>query len=89
MTRTTNDRSLYRYGYYPHNVHFIVTSAQMGGDKATAIAGSERLKTLLGADVALAVPWVQVVWAAPSFAHAQFSTPAEILAQPASDARMP
>lgn len=84
-----DDRGIYRYGYYPHNIHFIVTSAQMAGDKATAIAESRRLQRLLGIDVALALPWVQVIWAAPYFAHAQFSSPAEILAQPAPDARLP
>lgn len=87
--RTADDRGIYRYGYYPHNVHFIVTSAQMGGDKATAIDQSRRLQRVLGVDVALALPWVQVIWAAPYFAHAQFSRPEEILAQPAPDPRMP
>ena len=33
----------YRYGYYPHNVHFIVTSAQMAGDMTTAIREAQRL----------------------------------------------
>jgi tetratricopeptide (TPR) repeat protein len=87
--RTADDRGIYRYGYYPHNVHFIVTSAQMGGDKATALDQSRRLQRVLGIDVALALPWVQVIWAAPYFAHAQFSRPEEILAQPAPDPRMP
>ena len=32
--RASSDRGLVRYGYYPHNVHFIVTSAQMAGDLA-------------------------------------------------------
>lgn len=86
---TADDKGIYRYGYYPHNVHFIVTSAQMGGDKATAIDQSRRLQKVLGVDVALAMPWVQAIWAAPYFAHAQFSGPAEILAQPAPDERMP
>lgn len=86
---TSGDDGIYRYGYYPHNIHFIVTSAQMAGDKATAIAESQRLQRVLGIEVAIALPWVQVVWAAPYFAHAQFSSPAEILAQPAPDARLP
>ena len=86
---TTDDKGIYRYGYYPHNVHFIVASAQMGGDKATAIDQSRRLQKVLGVDVALAMPWVQAIWAAPYFAHAQFSAPAEILAQPGPDKRMP
>ncbi|HZG31759.1 MAG TPA: hypothetical protein VEZ59_00720, partial [Sphingopyxis sp.] len=29
--QSTGDRGLVRYGYYPHNIHFIVTSAQMAG----------------------------------------------------------
>ena len=87
--RTADDKGIYRYGYYPHNVHFIVASAQMGGDKATAIEQARRLQKVLGVDVALAMPWVQAIWAAPYFAHAQFSAPEEILAQPAPDTRMP
>lgn len=87
--RRADDNGIYRYGYYPHNIHFIVTSAQMAGDKTTAIAEAARLQRVLGIDVAVALPWVQVIWAAPYFAHAQLSSPAEILAQPAPDARLP
>ena len=35
--KATGDRGMVRYGYYPHNVHFIVTSAQMAGDMPTAM----------------------------------------------------
>ena len=85
----TDEAGIYRYGYYPHNVHFIVTGAQLGGDKATALDQSARLRGILGVDVAMALPWVQVIYAAPYFAHAQFSSSAEILAQPAPDERLP
>ena len=85
----SDEAGVYRYGYYPHNVHFIVTAAQLGGDKATALDQSARLRSILGVDVATALPWVQVIYAAPYFAHAQFSSPAEILAQPAPDQRLP
>src|SRR5262249_11038742 len=27
-----NPSPIYRYGYYTHNLHFVVTSAQQGGD---------------------------------------------------------
>ncbi len=84
----TDEAGVYRYGYYPHNVHFIVTGAQLGGDKATALDQSARLRAILGVDVAVALPWVQVIYAAPYFAHAQFSSPEEILAQPAPDERL-
>lgn len=87
--RTGGTAGVYRYGYYPHNVHFIVTSAQMGGDKTTALDQARRLQSILGIDTALALPWVQVIYAAPSFVHAQFSAPDEILRQPMPDARMP
>ena len=29
--RSASDHGLVRYAYYPHNIHFIVTSAQMAG----------------------------------------------------------
>jgi tetratricopeptide (TPR) repeat protein len=85
----SDEAGIYRYGYYPHNVHFIVTSAQLGGDKATALNQSARLRGILGVDVAVALPWVQVIYAAPYFVHAQFSSPAEILSQPAPDPKLP
>src|SRR3546814_7830858 len=31
--RSAGDHGIVRYGYYPHNIHFIVTSAQMAGDR--------------------------------------------------------
>lgn len=79
----------YRYAYYPHNVHFILVSAQMGGDARTALDQAARLRTVLDVETAAKLPWVQAIWAAPSFAHAQFSPPATILAQPQPDARLP
>ena len=45
-----DDKGFVRYGYYPHNVHFIVTSAQMGGDLPTAIREAKRLATIVDAE---------------------------------------
>jgi hypothetical protein len=42
-----DDRSVVRYGYYPHNIRSIVTSAQMAGDMDTAIREARRLHTAL------------------------------------------
>jgi tetratricopeptide (TPR) repeat protein len=81
--------AIYRYGYYPHNVHFILTSAQMAGDRQTVLDQSARLRRVVDADTASKLAWVQSIVAAPYFAHAQFAEPAEILAQPAPDARLP
>lgn len=87
--RTSGEQGLYRFGYYPHNVHFLVTSAQMAGDMNTAVGQARKLSTILSTDVAAAMPWVQPVNAAPYLAYAQFGKPADILALPAPDARLP
>ena len=57
----SNEAGIYRYGYYPHNVHFVVSAAQLGGDKATALDQAARLRRILGVDVATVLPWVQVI----------------------------
>lgn len=83
------DDGLYRYGYYPHNIHFIVTSAQMAGDMATAIREARRLSEVVSTDIAAQMAWVQPINAAPWFAVAQFAEPDRILSLPEADARLP
>lgn len=85
----TGDKGLVRYGYYPHNVHFIVTSAQMAGDMPTAMREAAKLARLLDPTISSQIAWIQAVNAAPFFAAAQFATPAQILAMRAPDARLP
>ncbi|MGH6923736.1 MAG: tetratricopeptide repeat protein [Propylenella sp.] len=80
---------IYPGGYYPHNIHFLLVSAQMAGDGETAVAAAEKLDKAISDDVARQVPWVQPVKAAPLFAHAQFSTPDTILAIPQPHADFP
>lgn len=87
--RSTNDRSLVRYGYYPHNVHFIVTSAQMAGDMRTAITEAQRLRKLLDPGTSARIAWIQAIDAAPFLAMAQFAEPEAILAMPPPDPRLP
>jgi tetratricopeptide (TPR) repeat protein len=87
--RASGDRGLVRYGYYPHNVHFIVTSAQMAGDLGTAIREARRLGGLLDPAVSSRIAWIQAINAAPYFAAAQFAPPADILRMRAPDARLP
>jgi tetratricopeptide (TPR) repeat protein len=82
LTESGAPMSVYRLGYYPHNVHFVMASAQMAGDGATVIAAAEKLRGLIPADVARGIAMVQPVMAAPYFAHAQFSPPGTILALP-------
>lgn len=73
---------VYRLGYYPHNVHFVMASAQMSGDGATVIGAADKLRAIIPDEVARGIAMVHPVKAAPYFAHAQFSTPEAILALP-------
>ena len=73
---------VYRLGYYPHNVHFVMASAQMAGDSQTVIAAADKLRELIPDEAARGIAMVQPVKAAPYFAHAQFSSPETILALP-------
>ena len=87
--RASGDKGLVRYGYYPHNVHFIVTSAQMAGDMGTAMREVRKLSTILDPKISSQIAWIQAVNAAPFFTAAQFAAPAQILAMRAPDARLP
>jgi tetratricopeptide (TPR) repeat protein len=82
LAETNAPMAVYRLGYYPHNVHFVMASAQMAGDGATVIAAAEKLHGLIPDEIARAIAMVQPVKAAPYFAHAQFSAPDAILALP-------
>ena len=82
LADTKAPMGVYRLGYYPHNVHFVMASAQMAGDGQTVIAAAEKLRELIPDEVARGIAMVQPVKAAPYFAHAQFSTPETILALP-------
>ncbi|WEK44546.1 MAG: hypothetical protein P0Y64_07095 [Candidatus Sphingomonas colombiensis] len=86
--RAANDQGLVRYGYYPHNIHFIVTSAQMVGDMRTAIREARRLRAVLDPATSARIGWVQAIDAAPFLAMAQFAAPEAILAMPAPDPRL-
>lgn len=74
---------VYPIGYYTHNVHFVLISAQLLGDTGTVLTEAEKLDKLLSNEVATAIPIVQPVKAAPYFAWAQYADPDKILAMPA------
>jgi tetratricopeptide (TPR) repeat protein len=82
LADTNAPMGVYRMGYYPHNVHFVMASAQMAGDGQTVIAAAEKLGKLTPDEAARGIAMVQPVKAAPYFAHAQFSAPETILALP-------
>lgn len=73
----------YRSAYYPHNIHFLMVSAQMGGAASTAIDSAAKLDASLPDDVIRAYAIMQPVKAAPYTVHAQFSPPGVILKLPA------
>ncbi|HEV7800996.1 MAG TPA: tetratricopeptide repeat protein, partial [Burkholderiales bacterium] len=71
---------VYPLGYYPHNVHFAMVSAQMGGDGKTVLDSAQKLGGLIPAEAARDILMLQPVKAAPYFAHAQFSNAAAVMA---------
>jgi tetratricopeptide (TPR) repeat protein len=87
--KASGDKGLVRYGYYPHNVHFIVTSAQMAGDMPTAIREARKLSEILDPATSAQIAWIQAINAAPYFAASQFAAPGQVLAMKAPDSRLP
>lgn len=81
--------ALYRFGYYPHNLHFLMVSAQMAGLREDVIASAEKLAEVTSDDVSAELAWVQAIRTAPYAAHAQLSNSVTILALPDPGARFP
>jgi len=80
---------VYPLAYYPHNVHFVLVSAQMSGDARTTIDAAGKLGGVVPSEVARTVLLLQPVKAAPYFAHARFSDAATVLALPDPGADFP
>jgi len=74
---------VYPLGYTSHNIHFVLVSAQLLGDKATVLAAADKLDGWIGNDVATAIPIAQPIKAAPYFAWAQFADADKLVALPA------
>ncbi|HMA12422.1 MAG TPA: hypothetical protein VKO83_11075, partial [Steroidobacteraceae bacterium] len=75
-------QGIYPLAYYPHNIHSLMTSAQMAGDGESAITAAEKLARVVSVDAGRSIAWVQPILVAPYFAHAQFSPPDATLALP-------
>ena len=78
--KTSPSDPLYKAAYYPHNIHFVMVSAQLGGDERTAIAAAAKLDASIPIEVAQQFAILQPIKAAPYTTHAQFSDPQTILA---------
>ena len=79
---TSPSDPLYKVAYYPHNIHFVMVSAQMGGDGKTAVDAAGKLDASIPDEVAKQFAIMQPVKAAPYTTHAQFSDAKAILALP-------
>ena len=77
---TSPSDPMYRSAYYPHNIHFVLVSAQMGGDGATAIDAAGKLDASLSDEVVSQFPALEPIKAAPYLAHAIFSPPDTLMA---------
>ncbi|WEX74791.1 hypothetical protein PYH37_000066 [Sinorhizobium numidicum] len=78
----TGAMGVYPIGYYAHNVHFVLVSAQLIGDRQAVLAEADKLDKLLSNEIAAEIPLVQPVKAAPYFAWAQYADAEKILALP-------
>lgn len=77
--KTSPSDPMYRSAYYPHNIHFLMVSAQMGGDAATALQAAAKLDDALAPEVVSAIAALQPLKAAPFSIHALFSPPEQVL----------
>jgi len=72
--------SLWRIGYHVHNIHFVVVSAFMTGDTATALDYAGRLQSAVSDNAAENVGWIQLIKQAPYLVNAHLSEPETVLA---------
>jgi tetratricopeptide (TPR) repeat protein len=77
---TSPSDPMYKSAYYPHNIHFVLVSAQMGGDGPTTISAAGKLDASLSDQVVAQFAVLEPIKAAPYLAHALFSAPDAILA---------
>ena len=78
----TTGSSIYRFGYYPHNVHFVLVSAQMAGDAQTALEYAAKLDDLIPMSVLEQAGWIAPIKVAPYYAVAQFGKLSDVEALP-------
>ncbi len=81
--------ALYRYGYYPHNVHFLLVAAQMSGAKDDALEAADKLGAITSDAVSDELAWVQAIKTAPYSAAAMFAAPDTVSRMPDPGDRFP
>ncbi len=73
---------VYKGAYYPHNIHFVMVSALMGGDGNTALEAAAKLDRAISPELLRQLAVMQPVKAAPYFSHVQFSSADVLVALP-------
>ena len=79
---------LYKSAYYPHNIHFVMVSSQMGGDGATAVAAAKKLDAAVPAELAKQFQIMEPVKAAPYTTQVTFADPDTVLALAKPDGQL-
>jgi tetratricopeptide (TPR) repeat protein len=87
--KAVDGSQLYRFGYYPHNVHFVLVSAQMAGDGPTTVEFSHKLDKLIPISAVETAPFVQPIKASPMFALLQFGSREDVAAIKAPPEKLP
>ena len=82
----------YQVGYYPHNIHFFVTSASLEGRRADALKAAGEVRATMHADM-LRDPgmggMVQHMTLTPLFTKVRFGLWDDVLAEPAPPGDVP
>jgi tetratricopeptide (TPR) repeat protein len=82
----------YQVGYYPHNIHFFVTSASMEGRRADALKAADDVRARMHSDM-LRDPgmggMVQHMQLTPLFTKVRFRLWSDVLAEPAPPDDLP
>ena len=73
-------QGVYPLGYYSHNIHFVVISAQMSGEGQIVVDAAGKLAKNIPDEAAAAVPLLAPMKAGAFWAHAQFSDLPTVLA---------
>lgn len=76
-------QGLYPLGYYPHNIHFLWSSASMIGESNTAIMAAKKTAEKVPSGEMVELPFLQDFAATPLLAYVRFGKWNDILTYPA------
>lgn len=79
-------QGLYPLGYYPHNIHFLWSSASLLGDSDVAIDAAKKTAEKVPTGELVTLPFLQDFAATPLLAYTRFGKWNEILTIPAPSA---